>query len=157
MNLDDARTAFTRLRGSESGVSPAELDEVWAALETVAAEEILGEWKGDDFATGHRLHEKLSASRWYGKTFNSVEDAKPLICRDEDGNLYSDVKGGNGEASLWNIEFRGEVTATMVYDGAPIFDHFKKVDDSTLMGIMNGKSALVLDGGQHYYFLLERA
>ena len=60
-----------------------------SALETVAAEEILGEWKGDDFATGHRLHEKLSASRWYGKTFNSVEDAKPLICRDEDGNLYS--------------------------------------------------------------------
>ena len=53
--------------------------------------------------------------------------------------------------------FVGEVTATMVYDGAPIFDHFKKVDDSTLMGIMNGKSALVLDGGQHYYFLLERA
>ena len=51
--------------------------------------------------------EKLSASRWYGKTFNSVEDAKPLICRDEDGNLYSDVKSGNGEASLWNIEFRG--------------------------------------------------
>ncbi|WP_328600414.1 DUF4334 domain-containing protein, partial [Rhodococcus sp. (in: high G+C Gram-positive bacteria)] len=34
---------------------------------------------------------------------------------------------------------------------------FKKVDDSTLMGIMNGKSALVLDDGQHYYFLLERA
>lgn len=93
---------------------------MWAALETVAAEEILGEWKGDDFATGHRLHEKLFASRWYGKTFNSVEDAKPLICRDEDGNLYSDVKSGNGEASLWNIEFRGEVTATMVYDGAPI-------------------------------------
>ncbi len=126
MNLDEARTAFARLRAAESGVSPAELDEVWAALETVAAEEILGEWKGDDFATGHRLHEKLFASRWYGKTFNSVEDAKPLICRDEDGNLYSDVKSGNGEASLWNIEFRGEVTATMVYDGAPIFDHFKE-------------------------------
>ena len=122
MNLNEARTAFARLRAAENGLSPAELDEVWAALETVAAEEILGEWKGDDFATGHRLHEKLSASRWYGKTFNSVEDAKPLICRDEDGNLYSDVKSGNGEASLWNIEFRGEVTATMVYDGAPIFD-----------------------------------
>ena len=154
MNLDDARTAFTRLRGSESSVSPAELDEVWAALETVAAEEILGEWKGDDFATGHRLHEKLSASRWYGKTFNSVEDAKPLICRDEDGNLYSDVKGGNGEASLWNIEFRGEVTATMVYDGAPIFDHFKKVDDTTVMGIMNGKGGVV--DGRHLYFYLDR-
>jgi Domain of unknown function (DUF4334) len=45
----------------------------------------------------------------------------------------------NGEASLWLEEFRGEVTATMVYDGAPIHDHFKVVDDRTLMGIMNGK------------------
>ncbi|MGG7101744.1 DUF4334 domain-containing protein [Rhodococcus sp. 24CO] len=156
MHLDDARRAFAKLREQENDVSPTELDEVWAALETVDTADILGEWKGDDFATGHRLHDKLVASRWYGKTFNSAEDAKPLICRDENGKLYSDIKGGNGEASLWNIEFRGEVTATMVYDGAPIFDHFKKVDDTTLMGIMNGKSKLVLDNGQHYYFLLER-
>lgn len=157
MNLDDARIAFAKLRAQESDVSTDDLDKIWAALDTVAAVDILGEWKGDDFATGHRLHEKLFASRWYGKTFNSIADAKPLICRDEDGNLYSDIKGGNGEASLWNIEFRGEVTATMVYDGAPIFDHFKKVDDTTLMGIMNGKSKLVLDNDRHYYFLLERA
>ncbi|NMM82848.1 hypothetical protein B2J88_00430 [Rhodococcus sp. SRB_17] len=156
MNLDEARTAFTRLRATESGVSPTELDKIWAALDTVAAADILGEWKGDDFATGHRLHDALAATRWYGKTFNSLNDAKPLICRDEDGNLYSDIKGGNGEASLWNIEFRGEVTATMVYDGVSIFDHFKKVDEQTLMGIMNGKSKLVFDNGQHYYFLLER-
>ena len=47
-----------------------------------------------------------------------------------------------GEASLWLEEFRGEVTATMVYDGAPIHDHFKMVDDDTAMGIMNGKGAL---------------
>ncbi|EKT83094.1 hypothetical protein WSS_A08299 [Rhodococcus opacus M213] len=156
MDIDQARSTFHELRGRESGVSSDELDAVWAALDTVRAEDILGSWKGDDFATGHRLHEKLFASRWHGKTFHSLEDAKPLICRDVDGNLYSDIKSGNGEASLWNIEFRGEVTATMVYDGAPIFDHFKKVDDSTLMGIMNGKSALVLDDGRHYYFLLER-
>ncbi|MFE5708611.1 DUF4334 domain-containing protein [Rhodococcus koreensis] len=156
MDIDRARSTFHELRQRDVGVSPDELDAVWAALDTVRAEDIHGSWKGDDFATGHRLHDKLVASRWHGKTFHSLEDAKPLICRDADGNLYSDVEGGNGEASLWNIEFRGEVTATMVYDGAPIFDHFKKVDDSTLMGIMNGKSALVLDGGRHYYFLLER-
>ncbi|QYB02304.1 DUF4334 domain-containing protein [Rhodococcus sp. USK10] len=156
MDIDQARSTFHELRQRDTGVSPDELDTVWAALDTVRAEDILGSWKGDDFATGHRLHDKLVASRWHGKTFQSLEDAKPLICRDAAGNLYSDVEGGNGEASLWNIEFRGEVTATMVYDGAPIFDHFKKVDDSTLMGIMNGKSALVLDGGRHYYFLLER-
>ena len=42
----------------------------------------------------------------------------------------------------------------MVYDGQPILDHFKRVDDDTLMGIMNGKG--ILADGQHYYFLLER-
>jgi hypothetical protein len=60
-----------------------------------------------------------------------------------------------GEASAWMIEFRGEVTATMVYDGAPTFDHFKKIDDRMLMGIMNGKR--VLHEGRHFYFVLERA
>jgi hypothetical protein len=59
-----------------------------------------------------------------------------------------------GEASLWMIEFRGEVTATMVYDGRPVFDHFKMVDDRTLMGIMNGKA--VTYRGKHFYFSLER-
>ncbi|TQF66330.1 DUF4334 domain-containing protein [Rhodococcus spelaei] len=157
MNIDQARARFHELRVQQADVSPADLDAVWAALDTVGAAEILGTWRGDDFATGHRLHDKLVAGRWYGKQFDSVLDAKPLICRDEDGNLFSDIKAGNGEASLWNVEFRGEVTATMVYDGAPIFDHFKRVDADTLMGIMNGKPKLVLDGGSHYYFLLERA
>lgn len=44
----------------------------------------------------------------------------------------------------------------MVYDGKPIFDHFKRVDENTLMGIMNGKPEAVLDNGRHLYFLLER-
>lgn len=59
-----------------------------------------------------------------------------------------------GEASLWSVEFRGESTATMVYDGQPIFDHFKKIDDTALLGLMNGKG--VTDNGRHYYFPLDR-
>jgi hypothetical protein len=52
------------------------------------------------------------------------------------------------------VEFRGESTATMVYDGRPVLDHFKRVDEGTLLGVMNGKG--VLDDGRHYYFVLER-
>ncbi|MCX2732731.1 DUF4334 domain-containing protein [Saccharopolyspora sp. NFXS83] len=48
------------------------------------------------------------------------------------------------------------MTATMVYDGRPVFDHFKQVDPDTLMGIMNGRPEQVLDDGHFYYFLLER-
>ncbi|MFW3113664.1 hypothetical protein MHAE_07823 [Mycobacterium haemophilum DSM 44634] len=42
----------------------------------------------------------------------------------------------------------------MVYDGQPVHDHFKKIDDDAVMGSMNGKG--VLDNGRYYYFYLER-
>lgn len=147
---------WQELAARPDGFSPADLDELWARLEVVRAEDILGEWAGAAFRTGHRLCRALDRSRWYGKTFVSVEQAKPLICRAEDGSLFSNVELGRGEASLWNIEFRGEVTATMVYDGQPVFDHFKRLDDRTLMGIMNGRPELVLDNGSYFYFRLER-
>lgn len=156
MDTNEARTRFAELLTKKKGVLPSDLDALWSALAPVRAEDLLGSWKGSQFFTGHRLCRKLTASSWHGKRFESLDRAQPLICRNEDGELYSDVESGNGEASLWNIEFRGEVTATMVYDGAPIFDHFKAVDDTTLMGVMNGKPSLVLDGGQHYYFALAR-
>jgi hypothetical protein len=46
----------------------------------------------------------------------------------------------------------------MVYDGQPVHDHFKQVDDHTVMGIMNGKGVIdVQDGvGRYFYFYLER-
>jgi hypothetical protein len=157
MNRTEAAARFHELRTAAGPLAVAELDDVWAALETVRAEEILGPWHGFDFETGHPIGQLLEVSGWHGKRFDSLAEAKPLICRGQDGELFSDVKSGRGEASLWNIEFRGEVTATMVYDGMAVFDHFKKVDDHTLMGIMNGTAPHVLDPqGQHYYFGLER-
>lgn len=154
MNNENARDKFLQLRNTNGRVVPSELDDVWAALATVRPEEILGEWKGSEFDTGHRSNGKLSQINWFGKTFTSELDAQPLVCRGEDGKLFSNVEASRGPASLWMVEFRGESTATMVYDGQPIFDHFKKVDENTLMGVMNGKG--VLDDGSHYYFLLER-
>ena len=44
------------------------------------------------------------------------------MCLDADGNKYSNVERMNREASLWLEDFRGEVTAAMVYDGAPVHD-----------------------------------
>ena len=51
-------------------------------------------------------------------------------------------------------EFRGEVTATMVFDGQPVHDHFKQIDDDAVLGIMNGKNAL--GNGPYAYFCLDR-
>ena len=82
------------------------------------------------------------------------DDVLPIVCLGDAGNKFNNVKLAKGEASLWLEDFRGEVTATMVYDGQPVHDHFKKIDDDAVMGIMNGKAGL--DNGRFGYFYLER-
>jgi hypothetical protein len=154
MSDELARKRFTEFKERTDAIADAELDDYWASLPPATIDGMLGEWKGGGFNTGHKLNAALEQARWFGKTFNSAADVKPLICLDADGNKFSNVELGNGEASLWMEEFRGEVTATMVYDGQPTHDHFKRIDDDTVMGIMNGKFAL--KGGRYAYFYLER-
>ncbi len=133
------------------------LDALWADLQVLDASEMLGAWRGGDFATGHPANALLTAIGWHGKRFDALLDGHPLICRGEDGELYSNTKyAGGGYSSLWNVGFRGEVTATMVYDAMPVFDHFKKVDDTCVMGIMNGKLEAAFGTADPYYFWLER-
>jgi hypothetical protein len=154
MTNELARKMFTELKERPGQILDAELDAFWATLKPATVDFMIGEWKGGEFDTGHRMNGGLEKARWFGKTFNSASDVKPLICLDDAGNKFSNVEMGNGEASLWMEEFRGEVTATMVYDGQPIHDHFKAIDPNAVMGIMNGKN--VLDGGRYFYFYLER-
>lgn len=154
--MTDPRQRFDDLRAARPAPTDA-LDDLWANLPPVTVEEILGAWRGGDFSTGHLASSVLTKVRWHGKTFVSALDAKPLVCRGEDGELYSNLEaGGGGEASLWPVGFRGETTATMVYDRLPVLDHFKRVDDATLMGIMNGKLEAAFGVSDLYYFWLER-
>jgi len=151
----DTRTRFSALRAGPA--TSEQLDELWAELPTVGVEEILGSWRGGDFANGHPASALLEQVRWHGKRFDSPLEAHPLICRGEDGALYSNSKAaGGGLASLWPVGFRGEVTATMVYDAMPVFDHFKAVDENTLLGVMNGKLAPAFGTDDLYWFWLER-
>ena len=152
--MDLARKKFTEFKERSGDIADSELDEFWAELAPATINEMLGEWKGGEFQTGHKMNGQLDKAGWYGKTFKSVRDVQPLVCLDADGNKFSNVEMGMGEASLWLEDFRGEVTATMVYDGQPVHDHFKKIDDDAVMGIMNGKG--VRDNGKYYYFYLER-
>jgi hypothetical protein len=153
-----ARQTFTELTARTDVIGDAALDAFWATLEPASIDFMIGEWKGGEFATGHRANGFMKRLNWFGKTFVSATDAKPLVCLDAEGNKYSNVEAMKGEASLWLEEFRGEVTATMVYDGQPVHDHFKKVDDNAVVGIMNGKGALDVSSGspRHLYFYLER-
>jgi hypothetical protein len=149
-----ARKKFTELIERGEPIPDAELDEFWACLEPATIDQMLGEWKGGEFVTGHKMNGMLEKAGWFGKTFASATDVQPLVCLDSHGKKFSNVEMGKGEASLWLEEFRGEVTATMVYDGQPVHDHFKTIDDDAMMGIMNGKG--VLDDGRYYYFYLKR-
>ncbi len=145
--MTDARTTFTELTRRTDRIDDAELDAFWATLAPATVEFMIGEWKGGEFDTGHKANGFMKRLNWFGKTFVSAADAKPLVCLDADGNRFSNIEAMNGEASLWMEEFRGETVASMVYDGKPVHDHFKVVDDNAVIGIMNGKGALDTSSG----------
>lgn len=141
---------------AQDRVDAADLELLWDACEVLTAEELLGPWRGFAFATGHRTGRVLERSSWHGKRFEALDRVAPLVCRGDDGQLYDDERSAPGGASLWEVRFRGRVTATMVYDAMPVLDHFVRVDDSTVLGVMNGKPELVRDDGQLFWFGLER-
>ncbi|GBF51885.1 hypothetical protein LPTSP4_34230 [Leptospira ryugenii] len=57
----------------------------------------------------------------------------------------------SSKARVRLTEFRGKVTATMVYDQLPIHDVFRRVNDKTLLGCMDYKGM-----GQFFFFVLEK-
>jgi hypothetical protein len=107
------------------------------ALPPVALEEMLGEWDGEVVRTGHPGEAQLGGLRWLGKTFRSRDDVDPMVCAGADGGR--EASAIMGPASLRMVEFRGVVTATMCYDKHPIFDHFRRVDEDTVLGVMDRK------------------
>lgn len=54
-------------------------------------------------------------------------------------------------ARLRNLEYRGVVTAAMVYDHLPIIDVFRRVDEVTLLGVMDWRHE-----PQPYFFVLAK-
>jgi len=107
------------------------------SLEAVEPEAMIGEWDGGLVPTGHPGEGMLDKLRWQGKAFRGADDVDPMVCSDEGGErAASDVMGS---ATLRRVEYRGVSTATMVYDNHPVFDHFRRVDDHTVMGAMDRK------------------
>jgi hypothetical protein len=61
------------------------------------------------------------------------------------------LKTETSQARLRMMEYRGKVSATMIYDYLPINDSFRKVDDNTVLGIMDFKNS-----SQPFFFVLRR-
>jgi hypothetical protein len=122
---------------AESELSPAALLEYYDTLAPIDTAFMIGDWDGDVLATGHDGERQMTLLRWVGKTFHDRDNVDPMVCCNAEG-----VREANpilGQATLRMVEFRGVVTATMVYDKHPIFDHFRKITDNLVMGVMDRK------------------
>ena len=61
------------------------------------------------------------------------------------------LRTSHAAARLRLIEYRGSVTATMIYDHLPIHDVFRRVDEQTLIGLMDQRGAPA-----PFFFVLRR-
>lgn len=72
--------------------------------------------------------------------------ARPLL-----GLAEPLVRATKPRARLRDLDHRGVVTAAMVYDHLPIIDVFRRVDDDTLLGLMDRRA-----DPRPYFFVLTR-
>lgn len=148
------------------GVPAAELTGRWRGRELRTGHPMDGlleasGWYGKQFDDVDSVHPLLF--RTPGGDIVSVDPRKvPLGLADkvparvvERGRALMDVakpvlRTRKPRARLRNVEFRGVVSAAMVYDHLPIIDCFRAVDGRTLLGAMD------LRDSSPYFFVLER-
>ncbi|RBP06230.1 GXWXG protein [Roseiarcus fermentans] len=160
--------------------TPAEALAFFDRLPPMPATEMLGAWEGAGLHTGHPLDGLLEAVGWRGKRFDGPEAVHPLVFG-KPGATFSVnpalaplALGHPGlarsasrfatpalallstrepKARLRMTEFRGVVTATMIYDQLPINDVFRRVDADTVLGLMDQRGAEAPD---YFFFTLTR-
>ncbi|WP_378731694.1 DUF4334 domain-containing protein [Nocardia brasiliensis] len=140
-----------------------------------------GRWQGDELDTGHPFAGVLVASGWYGKQFDDAETVHPLLFAADGVVFPVDprrvplglagrvplagVKAGKKilgylrfafqthrpTARLRNVEYRGVLSAAMIYDNLAIIDHFRRVDEHTLLGVMDMRGLT-----EPYFFILHQ-
>lgn len=128
---------FQELVESATKVPLEALYDLFDSLDPLEPSFMLGDWEGGVFQTGHQGEQQLGAIKWVGKSFSDENDVDPIISRAADGGR--EVNPILGKATLRLVRYRGVSTATMVYDQHPIFDHFRKISESLVLGVMDRK------------------
>lgn len=130
-----------------------ELDEFFDSLEPVAIDEFKGEWQVKFLFTKEGTGSKLETFirvfpvfRVYGKKFLGQDKVKAWIYRIS-GIKFS-ILGAS--AVLRKVEFRNKLSTSMVYNYLPLIDNFRKIDEFTIMGVMEIKGETAL------YFYLKK-
>ncbi|KAL4927352.1 DUF4334 domain-containing protein [Aspergillus undulatus] len=144
---------LTRIRDSKS-VTPLAATNLFDSLPPLPATEMLGEWKGTCALTNHPGTKALFDLRWVGKNFNSFDDVDPIISSSPDGTGAGRVVNGvMGKARLKECKYNHVLSAAMIYNDRPIIDHFRRIDERSVMGVMEA----TLDESNHpLFFILER-
>ncbi len=142
---NEAPLTFKMLIANGEAVEEDRLMTLYDDLEPVDLDFMLGQWSGGKFDGGA----EPDPINWYGKRFDSRDHVEPLLARASDGSIYAFDK--LGAARMRMIEFRGETTASLIYDQQPIMDYFRKIDDKTVVGAgeVKGKPG-------YLFFYLER-
>lgn len=138
------------------------LADAFDALAPAGVGMLTGFWKADPGyaeTPGGRL---LIESGWWGARFVDQETVHPLLFRtgDGDGLFAADLLRvlallGDGAQDLSArreqvetsapigrvrmIEYRGVVTATLVYDQVPVLDYLRVVDNDTMVAAVEGR------------------
>lgn len=166
----------------ERPISQDEAFTFFDQLDSVDLPFMIGLWKGRECKTNHPMDGLLETVNWFGKEFIDSETVHPLVFQKKSGLLYKVNPGflplslpfqkipraimkplfsavspiiatEKDKARLRMLEYRGVVSATMIYDQHGMYDTFRKVDDNTVLGVMDLKGGKV---GTGYFFVLER-
>ncbi|TFV44193.1 DUF4334 domain-containing protein [Blastococcus sp. TF02A-35] len=119
-------------------------------------------WYGKEFVDAETVHPLLFRTRSGPRPVDPA--LVPVsVLRDRPGLAHSRVARAafaavrplltttRPRARLREVEHRGVVTAAMVYDALPIIDVFRRVDDRTVLGLMDLRGLPA-----PFFFLLSR-
>jgi len=177
--MPDTKRALQELANKDS-MSTQEALDLCDALPAVDIETMIGRWRGTEISTHHPMDGLLETFGWYGKEFIDRDHVHPLLFSDSHGRLFAldpkrlpfDIgpkvprsklarsallairlvlQTRKTKARVRMLEYRGKVSATMIYDNLPICDSFRLIDHDTLLGIMDFKGI-----EQPFFFKLYR-
>ena len=168
-----AGTSFTyqELTNIFDQLEPVSIDQMigrWQGSEFVTGHYIEGAlatsgWYGKEFRDAESVHPLVYyADKNRTKTFQinpMLTSFHPLLInlmkKNYAHSIVRAVKWLVGTkrytARLRMQEYRGKVSATMIYDALPICDVFRKIDDNRVLGVMDLRGM-----EEPYFFMLER-
>ena len=137
--VDAVSRRFDGIAFSEDPVPPRAVLALYDELPAVELDEMLGDWEGRCIPTGHPGEARLAQLGWAGHRFRDLDGVDPLM-RIGDGGLRT-PSAFVGSGSLRRVEYRDVLTATVIYDDRPFLDHFRRVADGVVLGLMERKGA----------------